>query len=293
MGVERQPNGFGPIAARAPGAPDLSPPFDPESPLAEIGPVRPSTESPARGAGLAALDGAELKREHDQRRIRDLLDSPTVRTLFLVTDVQGQDAPRQVGDMLERTPRRHPNFGRMTLSQGIIIDPAHPGDAVVFAVVLDDREIEQLHTQLANQFPEHVTESNPAPDLLTQLGEVGQVTFLPGRQVADLILTDGPNRAIVRKHEPGLVPMTPGSLSGFPLARADEPAAPPPAPSDAVASSRPGPTFEQMQSGPHPSVRELREREAADRAATASRLPRRRESVVLVWVTTSPGSSAR
>jgi hypothetical protein len=170
----------------------------------------------------------------------------------------------------------------MTLSQGIVIDPEHPDRATVFAVVMDDREVEELHAKLDAQFPSRVTESHARPELLTQLGEVAHVAFVAGNPVADVILPEGPTRAIRQVDKPAF------EAKAFSIREATEPL-PIRGGGDSVASGPNGPTLEQMQSGPHPSVRAFREKaDAANKEARSVTEPIRRESVVLVWVSHAP-----
>ena len=103
-------------------------------------------------------------------QVRNLLESPNLRKVLIVTDVVGGDAGRKVGGLLETTPRRNSTYGRFTVSQGIVIDPDHPGEATVFAVVLDDHELRQLRARLDESFPEKVTEADPRPEVVTEPG---------------------------------------------------------------------------------------------------------------------------
>lgn len=244
----------------------------------EIDPSGTSTRPP-----LASSPGrAELLREREQTRLRQLLDSPSLQKVFLVSDVFGGDASSRVEEILDRTPRRHAGFGRMTLSQGIIIDPEHPDRATVFAVVMDDREIEELHAKLDAQFPSRVAESRAQPELLTQLSEVTQVAFVAGNPVANVILPEGPTRAIRHVDKPAF------EAKAFSIKEATEPL-PIRGAGDSIASGGNGPTLEQMHSGPHPSVRAFREKAAAaNKQARSVTEPIRRESVVLVWVSHAP-----
>ena len=117
--------------------------------------------------------------------------------MLIVTDIVGGHADRQVGELLEKTPRRTASFGRITVSQGIVIDPDHPGEATVFAVVMDDRELKTFQGELEQSFPSAVEESGPRPEVVTQLAEIGQVSILPGTTVADVLLpNERPSRAL-------------------------------------------------------------------------------------------------
>ena len=135
------------------------------------------------GALSAEATREERQAERDRQQIHKLLDNPNLRKVLIVTDVVG-DGDRQVGNLLEKTPRRNATYGRFTVSQGIVVDPDHPGDATVFAVVMDDHELQLLRKRLDQSFPENVAETEPRPEVVTELAEVGQVSVFPGTTVA-------------------------------------------------------------------------------------------------------------
>ena len=125
-----------------------------------------------------------------------MLESPKLRKILIVSDVIGGDAGRQVGDLIDKTPRRSATYGRFTVSQGIILDPEHPGEATVFAVVMDDLELRQFRSRLNESFPESIKETEAGPEVVTQLAEVGQVSVYPGTTVASVYVPEGPVPAL-------------------------------------------------------------------------------------------------
>lgn len=156
----------------------------------ERAPIRlVSAYEPAPGARSTAPSREERRRDREQLQVRNLLESPNLRKVLIVTDVIGGDASRQVGELIEKTPRRSATYGRLTVSQGILIDPEHPGEATVFAVVLDDHELAQFRAKLDESFPKAVQEAEPRSEVMTNLAEVGQVAVFPetGSNVANLI----------------------------------------------------------------------------------------------------------
>ena len=116
----------------------------------------------------------------DRERIAGMLERPDVHRILIVTDVI--DAGDRIKAMLQQDVRRFPDFGRISVAQGIVIDPRHPDAADVFTLVLDGREAEPLVGKLARAFPKTnlVVEPKPDPALLTQLPEVGHALILPG-----------------------------------------------------------------------------------------------------------------
>lgn len=228
-------------------------------------PVRPTSLA---DAGRPASDPAPLApgrderlREREMQRLRALLDSPNLRKIFFVTDVVGGDPSGQVFELLDKKiPRRTASFGQFTVNLGIVNDPAQPGEATVFAVVMDDSELSQLRARLREAFPETVKEADPRPELVTELAEVGQVSVFPGTTVAGLIeRTDQPDAAFKAD------PRTRGGLARFeregpgldPLPVPDfvdatEPAAPPPLLTRGGAQTPAPPPARRAQ--PEPSV---------------------------------------
>ena len=95
--------------------------------------------------------------------------SLSARKVLIVTDVIGGDAEREVGDLIEKTPRRSASYQRYTVTQEIVFDPEHPGEATVYAVVMDERELGQFRSRLRESFPTSVEEADPRPELLAGL----------------------------------------------------------------------------------------------------------------------------
>jgi hypothetical protein len=287
----------------------------PEQVAQRIAPPRPSPNEPLPDVSeifaqnwfsSAALpvasnvEGDEQTRAQEQRGVRQLLDSPNLHKVFVVTDVLGGNADRKVSEIVESTPRRRSTYGRITVAQGIVLDPEHPGKATVYAIVMDDREITELRGLLRNAFRSAVRESDPRPETVTQLADIGQVAVLPGTAVAELrdIGSSERERAILTT--PGKVATSKSALvpsDGFDPLNIGA--------TTILAGPDDGPTLEQMRSGPHPSLRDLNERAENPSRPTVVRSPsatptsprddrpnRTPFHVVLVWVET-PTESVR
>jgi hypothetical protein len=153
-------------------------------------------KTPAADSRHLALTPDDNRREEENREIRSLLESPNLRKVFIVTDILGGDAGRQVGDLIEKTPRRSSTYGRFTVSQGIVFDPDHPGEATVFAVVMDDQELGQFRAKLADSFHDSFREADARPEVVTELAEVGQVSVFHGTPVANVYVPEGPSPAL-------------------------------------------------------------------------------------------------
>jgi hypothetical protein len=124
----------------------------------------------------------ETQTEHE--RVRKLLDDPHLRRVFLVADQIGRPAEEQVASIVERTTHR--DYFKITVSQGIVIDPRHPGRATVFAVVLDENELEPFRDRLKQTFSDRVQEDDINPAVAMQLADIGQVVSFPANPVGDL-----------------------------------------------------------------------------------------------------------
>ncbi|WP_406700371.1 hypothetical protein V5E97_16285 [Singulisphaera sp. Ch08] len=88
--------------------------------------------------------------------------------------------PGRVEGLVRDMPRLDPFIGKITVSQGIVIDPKHPNEATVFALVMDQEEIGRFRDRLQIDFPNQFKEVPPDPIVVTQLSEIGQVAVSSG-----------------------------------------------------------------------------------------------------------------
>ena len=148
-------------------------------PVNVFGPAdTPSAVSVARAEQATETD--------DQERVRKLLVDPHLRRVFLVADHIGQPAEQQVASLVERTTHR--DYFKITVSQGIVIDPRHPGKATVFAVVLDENELGPFRDRLKKAFSDRLQEDDVNPAVAMQLADIGQVVSLPAHPIGDLTI---------------------------------------------------------------------------------------------------------
>jgi hypothetical protein len=123
---------------------------------------------------------------HELRTFQELLENPALRKVFLITDHVGDASEQQVASIVERTTRQ--DYFRATVSQGIVIDPRHPGKAVVFAAVLDRSDLEPFRNRLRTDFKDRLHEEEVDPAVTLQLADIGQVVALPAHPLADVTI---------------------------------------------------------------------------------------------------------
>ena len=263
--------------------------IEPTTPRTE---TRATTEPVADGidAAALALTDADRRAEAQRRQVRELLDRPELFTMLVVNDIPGGDAPRRIGVMLEKTPMRHARFGRLTLSQGVIIDPARPGKATVYAVVMEESELREFSKTLRMTFPE-VMEAEPRPEVVTQLAEVDDLSVIEGRAVANLIVPDGPARAVRVENHKDVVKNSVADPANGQFYRPGDGAAASDVPAKSAAGGRLGqevadngaaskrPRQPSAGSNPFPAME-------PEKGIEVDRHPR--ELVVLIWVSSPP-----
>lgn len=125
-----------------------------------------------------ALPG-DSSEDHDL--VQAYLDRGEVRRLVLVVDTL---TPRSIDDIrgvIQETGRSDPILGELRIAQGIEIDAANPQEAVVFLVVLDDREFQHLNENLqARDFQPTLDEHSMPAQVVAQLADVDIVDLTLG-----------------------------------------------------------------------------------------------------------------
>ena len=121
-------------------------------------------------------------------RVRTLLDNPRLRRTFFVTDQIDQPALNHVASVVEHTTRH--DYFKITIAQGIVIDPRHPDQATVFALVLDESELATLRGRLQNAFKDRVREDDVDPGVAAQLTDIGQVASFAPHPFGDVIIPE-------------------------------------------------------------------------------------------------------
>ena len=268
--------------------------------------------------GKIVLEPASVGDSHDPAHIqsdaaaaRKLLESPQLDRVFMLTDVLGGNVERHVGEILKTTARHssRTTFGRIEVRQGITIDPEHAGQAVVFAIVMNDVELNEFYERLTTKYSGSIKVSTLRPELVTRLSEIGAIALIAGRPGSGLraqpsLREEEASRALKGGNKPVekvLIRDSDSTPSGSdPLQDRDFRNKKPEA--DLVVVARDTPTPGQLLSAPHPSVRSPRDGSEAistDLESTSTSLPkpfqnsevvkpvRHKESLILVWITTS------
>ncbi len=173
-------------AARTHPIPDIrhAPAPTPAPSIANHVPPRPAR--PATAARNSAPRWAEDPAEARARaRVAGMVGGhrSAIRAL-IVTDASG-DSDR-VRSLLQADARKVPDFGRISIDQGIVVDPAWPEGADVYPVVLDERGCQPFLDRLRAAFPSLRIEPSVDAELLTQLPEVGGISLFRGVEAAPL-----------------------------------------------------------------------------------------------------------
>ena len=230
----------GPVAAKPNTADDSQPPTNSAAASTpEAVALNPSPEHVSPGNRSTSIKGTDdgshgsvdQSETLDQRRLRSLIDDPCLQRVFLVTDQIDGQAEQQVATLVEQATRH--DYFKITISQGIVIDPLHPDRAVVFAVVLDQTELTSFRKVLKDQFRERVQDHEVDPAVALQLADIGQVVSLrahpearitiPDERLAIRTRTDGPT--VAQEHSapvPNLPDSPPGGVQAADTAHGAE-----------------------------------------------------------------------
>jgi hypothetical protein len=128
----------------------------------------------------------EPRTSNGVEHVRDYLDNPNLRRIFLVTDTGDGTAQHKVASVVEQTTRL--DFYKITICQGIVIDPHHPDEATVFALVVQPGELESFQERLRTALKDRVEETPVDPRVVTQLAEIDQVQTCPPAPLAKVVI---------------------------------------------------------------------------------------------------------
>jgi len=126
----------------------------------------------------------DLDESRDLEHVRKLLDSKNLRRFFLVRGGRDGTARQQVASVVEQTT--HFGFYKITISHGIVIDPRHPEEATVFALLVNPKELDNLKERLIAALPDSIEETPVDPQIVTQLADIGQVQSCPATPVVTI-----------------------------------------------------------------------------------------------------------
>ncbi len=104
-----------------------------------------------------------------------------------------------MASVVERTVEH--SYFKMTISQGIVLDPRHPGEATVFVLAIPPGKLDSLRDQLNVALADQVDERAADPKVMTQLAGIGQVQTRRTDAIADVSI---PRAAVaLMHHDPG------------------------------------------------------------------------------------------
>jgi hypothetical protein len=153
-------------------------------------PIREGTSRPlgSREPRPARVDpvGGEGSARGELMHVREYLDNPQLRRIFMVSNGEDGLGEQRVASVVEQTTRF--NFYKITVSQGIVIDPRHPDQATVFALVVGPQELEDLRHRLRVALDDRVEETPVEPGVVTQLADIGHVEACPPSPAAELAI---------------------------------------------------------------------------------------------------------
>lgn len=120
--------------------------------------------------------------------VRRFIDNPGLHRVF---SVSGSDAvERRIASVVAQTTRY--NYLKLSIAQGIVIDPRHPDQASVYAVVVSDQEIDALRDRLRSVAGEDaVAEAEVDPAVAVQLAEITVAQAFRPTPRADVLIPAG------------------------------------------------------------------------------------------------------
>ena len=251
----------------------------------------------------------EERRHHEEaRKVHRMLDDPSLQKVLVVTDVLSGDTDRRVGAILESSTAQACGVRSDHHRPGNRCRSRTSGQATVYAVVMDDRELGELRVKLADAFPANVQEGTTRPDVVTRLAEIGQVaSFCPASRFPTCSKIGSTSVSVpdIRSATPPVMKSDVGLLAAGndsdPLRNPNRITV---VTTDEANDDAP-PSPERMASGPHPIVmREQAEAAKRSQSPPASPVPtstprepaepaRPRSQVVLVWVPSPAGGRGR
>ncbi len=191
-------------------------PDQPSEPFAVASTGTPKSEAiaeskaatPPSNSDVALSNDVDIEKERQtlksQDELRELLDRPDVRRFLLVVDALNAEPTQKVDQAIGQTDRANPRYARFRVCQGLAIDPRHPGEAIVYAVILDDTELNNFKRNLSKQFPNAPLDTDPvSAPMVSQLTETDGIDLFEGQAVGT-ILADAPAgtpRSLARREE--------------------------------------------------------------------------------------------
>jgi hypothetical protein len=152
---------------------------------------------------------ADLRQKSTEEQLRSLLGRADVKRLVVTLDSLAPDRVEKIDGLLHMVPRSDPVHARISLAPGISYDTDHPGDAVVFAAVLDDTEFANLQQRLEQHVGKAgLNEAPTPPSTIALLTEAHDITFSEVLPSSTTLAVGESNSAIygVRMRDGGELP---------------------------------------------------------------------------------------
>lgn len=169
----------------------------------------PDPATAATDPAIAATAEPDPDREaairSDQERFRQLLGTLEMQRFLIEVDSLDTESLQNVEEAIIATPRSNARHARFHILQGLALDPEHPGEAVVFAVVLDDFELRNFRENLGRKFPGSDLVATPIrPALVAQLTESEDLDVVDGRPSGSLVehIEERPGPVAIRSADP-------------------------------------------------------------------------------------------
>jgi hypothetical protein len=132
----------------------------------------------------AVVESSSSAPTGDLKHVLQFLDNPNLRRFVLVRGGKNGDGEQLVASVVERTTRY--GFFKFTVRRGIKIDPRHPEEATVFAVIVNPAELNLLRDQLKVAVPDISEETSVDREIVTRLAGIGQAEPLHPTALADV-----------------------------------------------------------------------------------------------------------
>ncbi len=262
--------------------------------------VRPPIQPAQRVDATAPVDATAARALSDPESpvisvVRRFIDNPGLHRVFSMTGSDELD--QRVASVVAQTTRY--NYLRLSIAQGIVIDPRHPEEAAVYAAVLPEQDVQVLRDRLrAVVGDQGLAEADVDPALAVQLSEITVAQAFRPRPRADVVI---PTSSLalrfgdpVPEGEDPLAELDPAAESDQPTPEQyrSAPIAVPPEPASARAPADPAANLPLRQSAAaqgsgQPRGPTGRETTSPNPAPGVQASPQPL-SVVLVWVARSP-----
>ncbi len=160
-------------------------------------PIVAALESPSsqavepRATPPAPKPAARLVSDSNSRSlsiVRRFIDNPTLHRVFSVTG--SGDMDRRIASVVAQSTRY--SYLRLSITQGIVIDPRHPDQASVYAVVVSDVDLDLLRERLRSAAGDDmIEESEVDPAVAVQLADVTAAQAFRPNPRADVRIPEG------------------------------------------------------------------------------------------------------